>query len=387
MIIKDLTLSHTKTTTTLSARCKVRKIGWDTIYFTVKRTHDDLVCKDASSFAAALLFPAMQEGEDLIIEGSISKQLYDGMMEIMKIATGWDLGLKDVKVKADVIVADEHTSTGTASFFTGGVDSFYTYLKHKNDKEKNGRIKNLIFVNGFDIDLSEPTLWELASRNVQAIADAEDAELITVTTNLYDVLTPFISWDFAHGGGLAAIGLFLRRGFSRIYIPSTFPAEEQVPYGSTLATDPLWSTEKLTFIHDGTEAGRLNKVRWQIAKSPVALKYLRVCYVNPKGAYNCGRCSKCVRTMIELYIAGALEQAETFPHTIDPQEVASHPSPVNKGKQIFSGELENLHALREQNRNPELQQAILDSMEGNAAMRAQSLIKVWHQAVRKCLYL
>ena len=84
--------------------------------------------------------------------------------------------------------------------------------------------------------------------------------------------------------------------------------------------------ETTTFIHDGTEATRLKKVISQIARSPLALEHLRVCFANEKSAYNCGQCDKCLRTMINLYVAGVLEQSSTFPHHIDPDLVAAIPT-------------------------------------------------------------
>src|SRR5580692_11480364 len=72
MTIKDINLRQEKGRTILSAKCKIRKIGWDTIYFSVASDKSGAVAKDASPFAAALLIPSMKVGEDLIIKGSMS---------------------------------------------------------------------------------------------------------------------------------------------------------------------------------------------------------------------------------------------------------------------------------------------------------------------------
>ena len=133
-----------------------------------------------------------------------------------------------------------------------------------------------------------------------------------VRSNIQGLVEPILLWDYAHGGCLAAVGLFLRGAFHQIYIPSTHSVAEQIPWGSNLALDGHWSTEGTTFIHDGTEATRIEKVISQIARSPLALEHLRVCFANERGAYNCGKCDKCLRTMINLYAAGALEKSSTF---------------------------------------------------------------------------
>jgi hypothetical protein len=360
MVIKNVRLTHYKETTVLSAQCKLRKIGWDRVYFKIDSSKHGYVCDDASPFAAALLLPSMRQGEDLVIKGSISKQLYRGMQDIMEEVLGWNIGLKPITIQADSLVGDTQQPNAAASFFSGGVDSFYTYLKHKTDRVEADRVKSLILVRGFDINLRETELWDDTLNNIAKIAAADEVELVTVTTNLHELLEPILDWGFAHGGCLAAVGLALRNEFSKIYIPSTHSVAEQIAWGSNLALDKHWGTERLTFEHDGSETTRVNKVITQVAKSPLALKYLRVCCV-PGATYNCGKCDKCLRTMVNLYIADALDKAETFPHHIDIAQVAAIPTiGEDHGGPIFHNE--NLLALQERHLNPALQDALIASI-------------------------
>jgi hypothetical protein len=369
MIIKDTQLHRDDETITLSATCKVRKIGWDTIYFSIGNTlPGDYIHNDASPFAAALLLPSMKQGEDLVIEGSISAQLYQGMHAIMHEVLKWDIGLQPIKIEANALVADPPRPQRSASFFSGGVDSFYTYLKHTTDPIEKDRIDSFILVNGFDIDRRNTQLWDLTLENIKSIAEADKVELIVVRSNIQGLVEPILLWDYTHGGCLAGVGLFLRGAFHQIYIPSTHSAAEQIPWGSNLALDGHWSAEGTTFIHDGTEATRIEKVISQIARSPLALEHLRVCFANERGAYNCGKCDKCLRTMINLYVAGVLEKSSTFPHHIDPDLVAAIPTIPGEHGGIFH--TENLRALQEKNLAPELQQAILTSMSNAVAMKS-----------------
>ena len=360
MIIKDARLTRSDGATVLSAQCKIRKMGWDPVYFSLSdEPHDGYVMGDASPFAAALLLPAMRQGEDLIIRGSISKQLHKGMHAIMHEVLEWDIGLKPIRIEADILTPDARKPGRSASFFSGGVDSFYTYLKHKTDPLRADRIDTFILIRGFDIDQRNARLWQRTLQNVSAIATADDIGLALVKTNIKTLVDPILVWDYSHGGCLAAVGLFLRGAFHQIYIPSGRSAGEQVPWGSNLALDGHWSTESTTFVHDGTEATRINKVIWQIARSPLALEHLRVCYLNEKESYNCGKCDKCLRTMINLYVAGVLEKSGTFPHHISPELVARVPA-SDAGDNIYGNE--NLRALKERSLAPELQQAIEASM-------------------------
>lgn len=374
MEITNVRTSETETTISVLADCKIRPVGRDTVYFTFDKKYKDFIYADASPFAAALMIPSMKLGQDLIIKGSISEKLYEGMHQIMDIMLSWEIGLKRIKIKADKIVKDDIHPKNVACFFSAGVDSFYTYLKHSKDTED--KISHLIVVKGSDIDLRNKRLWQMAKENIYAVAEKGGVDVIPVESNVQIVLEPIITPDYAHGGCLAAVGLCLRRGFKKVYIGATFKLGFGIPYGSDPRTDKLWSTEAITFEHDGAEATRLEKVEWEISRSPVALDHLRVCYMNVNGKYNCGKCEKCIRTMISLYIAGKLEDAKTLPHVLDPVEVAEIVSHVKIGAPRYH--IENLATMKERNINPDLQAAIekgLANMHPDSYSPKEAVIK------------
>jgi hypothetical protein len=341
---------------TLSARCKVRRLGLDVLTFTVPSRFADFLVADASPFAAALLLPAMKLGEDLVIEGSISARLHAGMTEIIRTIAAWDAGLKPVRVIADELAPDPAAAGVTGAFFSGGVDSFYTYLKHKCDPQP---ITHLMLAKGYDIDRRDGRLWDATVHNLEQIAKEEQVTLVQIDSNVRSLTDPILSWTYSHGGALAGAAMCLRRGISRMYIASSADAEHQARRGSHLTIDQLWSTEALSFIHDGWEASRMDKIDRHIARSPLALRYLRVCYINKNGSYNCGECEKCLRTMVSLQAAGVLDKAETFPAEIDPKRLAAVPI-AGYDEAVFHRE--NLAALRARNLAPELQQALVTAL-------------------------
>src|SRR6185503_7279803 len=118
-------------------------------------------------------------------------------------------------------------------------------------------------------------------------------------------------------------GLMLRPMTGRVFIAATHTYAFLRPWGSSPLLDPLWSTEATRFVHDGAEATRCEKIMNWICRSELALENLRVCLSNDD-RYNCGRCEKCVRTMIPIYVAGCLEQCPVFPHVLPVQEAAQH---------------------------------------------------------------
>jgi len=133
--------------------------------------------------------------------------------------------------------------------------------------------------------------------------------VIEIETNLRSFLRPYVSYaTLSHGAALAGIGHLLAPFFRRMYIASTYTRDHLFPWGSHPELDPLWSTETLEFVHDGGEATRVEKAAW-LSESDLALQSLRVC---AGGTNNCGRCEKCVRTMINLASVGALDRCTSF---------------------------------------------------------------------------
>src|SRR5262249_13866042 len=162
--------------------------------------------------------------------GSISEQLYKGMHAIMQEGLQWDIGLQPIKIEAASRVADPPRPQRSASFFSGGVDSFYTYFKHKADPAMADGVDSFILVTGFDINGRNLQLWDRTLENIESVARADNVELMVVRSNIQDLVEPILLWDYSHGGCLAAVGLFLRGAFHQIYIPSTHSVSEQIPW-------------------------------------------------------------------------------------------------------------------------------------------------------------
>jgi hypothetical protein len=198
MIIKETNIHPPILNIVLAVRSKILKIGCDEVYFNRANTAlGYYVRNDASPFAAALLLPAMKQGKDVIIEGSISRQLYQGMQAIMQEALQWNIGLRPIKIEAAALVADPPPPRRSASFFSGGVDSFYTYLKHKTDPVKTDRIDSFILINGFDIKRGNLQLWDRSLTNIKSIAKADNVQLIVVRSNIQHLVEPILLWDYS----------------------------------------------------------------------------------------------------------------------------------------------------------------------------------------------
>jgi len=279
------------------------------------------VSNTADALLAAGLIPAMKVEGDLRIEGSVSPKLLRATDTIQDIIKSWFPAYNSISVYAEGsnrVESNDQRKVG--SFFSGGMDAFYTLLKHRDE------ITTIIFIHGFDIPLDNNTLRERASKSVKEVAAEFGKVLIEVETNLPECLAKVSSWftpagGFAHGAVMASIALLLSPQLKKVFIPSSNPYHSLDPWGSHILLDPLWSTEDVSIVHDGCEAARVKKASL-IAQSDIALNNLRVCF-NPEELLNCGQCEKCLRTMIALHIANVLPRSRSFPKEIDTERVSN----------------------------------------------------------------
>lgn len=282
----------------------------------VRFASDDVaLCATAAAQIAVGLLPAMRHGTALAVDGAIDPRLHRALDTIQDIQSAWVPNLRRVEVSCRVEESPARAGNRVGCFFTGGVDSFYTLLKHRDE------ITDLIFVHGYDVPLDNLSLREQVSGVVREVGATFGLGVVEVETDVRAFLDAHVPWGAAHGAALVLIGHLLKGHFASVYIASGASYAELYPWGSHPLLDPLWSDQTVEFVHDGCEANRVEKVGF-IARNEVALRHLRVCWQNPGGAYNCGRCDKCTRTMINLEVVGALSQCATFSTALDPKQVA-----------------------------------------------------------------
>jgi hypothetical protein len=127
------------------------------------------------------------------------------------------------------------------------------------------------------------------------------------------------------GACFAAIGHLFSTRLSSLSINSCHDIPLIKPYSSHPLLNPNYSSSDLKIRHEGITLSRFAKTRL-VADWDFALKYLRVCnrveHYKP-GMLNCGKCEKCVRTMVAFLALGKLEKATCFPSTEVTEELIS----------------------------------------------------------------
>jgi hypothetical protein len=276
--------------------------------------------ENGDPFLAALLPAAMASDQPLTVPAPISPALRRATPELQSIYRCFDPQFSRVEIAAPVRdhpACLDPAPPATGVFFSLGVDSFYSLLKNGRDHpDDDESVTHLIIVHGFDAIYGtwKTPFPSAILENADRVASQLGKTLLPVITN---ARTPYPvgTWNLAHGAGLVSVVLALGDFFRRVFIAASTTYDNLYPWGSHPVLDPLWSTERLRIVHDGCELGRIDKTHY-IACAPVVLDTLRVC-PGYEPRYNCGRCAKCMATMIDLLLIGALDRCSTLPHHVD----------------------------------------------------------------------
>jgi hypothetical protein len=258
---------------------------------------------DSSPFLAGLLLWCLRRSEPLRIEGAVCQRLLDNVPLAADVCHAF---WPDLMTPIEVTAEGGEPGPGmpeVASFFTRGVDSWYTALTHGQRPYDGPALTHLVYVPSVDFMFDEEHLARSIEATAAAARDVGMTPLV-VETNLRRHTEPFLHWGYYHGPGLASVGLAL--GIRRMLLPAPHSYGFLEPVGSHPILDPLWSTARTEIVHHGAEATRWDKVRY-LADADVALRTLKVCFdANTDG--NCGRCPKCLVTMVMLRALGVLDR-------------------------------------------------------------------------------
>jgi hypothetical protein len=271
---------------------------------------------DASPFLAGLLPWCLRRAESLRIEGPVSPRLLDRTAEIIDVYRAF---WPDIMTPVEVVAERREPQDGAAvvgSFFTRGVDSWYTVLSQGRRPLDGPPLTHLVYVPNVDFMYDEAHRAR-STASMESVTRRLGMTPVIVDTNLRRHTETFLHWGYYCGAGLASSCLLL--GFHRMLVPAGLSYADVRPEGTHAMLDPLWSTARTEVVPHGLEANRWDKVRF-LANAPDALRSLKVCYEeNTDG--NCGRCPKCLTTMTMLACLGVLGTCP-FDVPLEPRLVA-----------------------------------------------------------------
>jgi hypothetical protein len=313
----------------------------------------DEPCADA--FLSACFPLAAVHGETRVrIEGQPCPMLIEGLYTAHAWWTSWG-GMPSPTPLIETPQRERHrTPTGVRrafAFLSGGVDSLHMLKRNRRlyRPDDPAYIHDALFIHGFDIGKRardhENERFRLALLGLGIIAEEVGLRVIPCRTNLRHLPSAPDFWENRHNGAaLAAIGHAAINCSAFLFVGSSYPVTDPVPWGSHPAVDGLFSSQRVTLVHEGSRFSRLQKVR-DLASWPAALAALRVCPVGAGPRANCGRCEKCLRTRLELLAAG-VEETEAFGPSLTPSEIWEEavPEPIGDRAIFYEDLIEPLRA-------------------------------------------
>jgi hypothetical protein len=282
------------------------------IWLDVPREHAGGLSEGGDAWLVWLAPLAATLGEPLRSHVPADATLLANLAELIRVWSAWFPALTPV-VPAAPAALPRTPAPRTASFFSGGVDSFFTALRHRDGDGTpvTERIDDHLFIWGFDIPLEREQAFRRVLASLQQAAAALERRLVPVVTNLRETRFAEADWSrLAHGAALAGVGHALRGAYGAVLIPSSAGYRDLRFWGSHPLTDPMLSSSSLRVVHDGPAFMRVEKTEY-VARHDVARRHLRVCYRSADGG-NCGNCNGCYRTMLALDALGMLDQCPTF---------------------------------------------------------------------------
>ncbi|HEX6210250.1 MAG TPA: hypothetical protein VF136_05710 [Methylomirabilota bacterium] len=261
------------------------------------------------------------------VEGAVSPRLRDGLLAASHTMRQW----YGTTPPVPAIESDRGFTPGApagrarvVSMMSGGVDSLATLRANRLDypSDHPGAVRECLIIHGLNSrDFGDAAAERLAQywRTVDGLgAVGRDAQvrLVPLVTNYRTIDPDYPAWAYKyHGAALAAAAHLFSGRFTRQLIPSSYDVQASLrPWGSHPMTDPWYSSDRLEVQHHLAHLRRIDKVRL-LADWEVGLQNIRACFWidTPNGQLNCGRCDKCLRTMLELAAVGRLGHTAAFP--------------------------------------------------------------------------
>lgn len=296
------------------------------LWFAVPIEYKDYLCVERSdAFVVAMLWYAMITGSDIESIAPMSEKMVFHISRYLIPALCTDEnGYRRIKIMGPTTNQPYKNISGVGTGMSCGVDSFYTMHEYtQKDTPAKYKLTHLSYFNMgaiFHPNRAEKKKYTLKEfydttdrmseekrENARLVAEQAGMPLVYVKSNLD---SDYYRGAYGHTGVYRNCAMALSlQGLYSVYYNSSggwpgyfdLTLTEGSQHYEALLCQCL-STESLEFILSDY-ATRLEKTI-AIADDKLAQKYLDVCF-----CFNsCGKCSKCIRTLVTLDIIGKVDQ-------------------------------------------------------------------------------
>lgn len=313
--LRTADLSYSAEGTTHRLTCRI--LGPDntdhSIWYEVTGNLPELMHDRADAFVLPGILLAMRLGVDFDITLPISDRLASNLPDIALVLS-IQLGKRcPVVTHGETIPAEAvPAAPGAVTGMSCGVDSFFTLKEYYFDGRYRSR-KITHFLHNQVGANTTPHKHEQTLRSAQAVARELGIDLLSVTSNMHDVLG--LDFQATHTARNLSVAYLLGKVASCFYHSSAYAYKEigiyptyDSAYGEPILLQ-LTATPNMDMISAGSVSSRLQKTLG-IKDMNLARRYLDVCvdHTHTGPTVNCSKCWKCCRTLLTLELAGVLEE-------------------------------------------------------------------------------
>ena len=272
-----------------------------------------------STVVTFLLF-SMVNGYDFYSDYPISETLYYNLIyHIIPQIKRCNPETKSISINAP-LTKEKADSKYVATGISCGIDSLTTIYEYSKLCElDNYKLTHLVYfktgahdgqLGRFDKDV-ENNLFTSQLKNAKKFCDESNFPLIIVDSNLNEILSDsfgFTSYERTHTLRNCGTMLLFLNVFSKYYYSDTYSLDE---FELNIYNDiahyekwmlPLLSTENINFYSANKSMSRFEKTEL-LTSYELSFNNLLVCWYEGE---NCGRCDKCIRTLVTLDLIGKL---------------------------------------------------------------------------------
>ena len=313
-------------------QCKITLPDKDFILrIEVPEEYDEYLCDDFSDPAVLMCLEyGMAKGWDIVCEQPMSERLYFQMKQyFIPLLADNTRVFNKIELNAETLPTPSYKGEGVGTGLSCGVDSFNTILEFAKHPISTYRLTHLLFLNNGAMGTSDyeksKDIFKLECEHVSKAASELGLEYIPINTNMVELYSDI--WEHLannnEGPKIASVIYALRKLFSIYYIASSVEigrfhfSDKDVTFFAPFTFNML-SSDIRFYLGDLDNPKRIDKIK-TIEGNPIVQRYL---HLNP--VKNCGKCPKCIRTLLELEVTGYLDK---FNESFDLNDYRQHRIP------------------------------------------------------------
>lgn len=285
------------------------------VWFKVDKKYGEYLCYErGDAFVIAVLNYAMRNHHDIVSEAPLTEDLYYNIDKYLVDAIAqYNNDFYRPQITAEVASEPLPCAGAVGTGISCGVDSLHALACQTSMKFKKHNITHLTFNNVGSHGEGERAekLYHARLERPRRFAEEYGFEFVASDSNLQNVVEQNHFKSHTYSSMFAVY--CLQKLYSVYYYASSgYKYHEfrlyDIPGSSCgsyeMLSLPLLSTHNLRIYSEGEGMSRMTKLK-SVVKYVPSYKYLNVCLDEGD---NCGKCEKCVRTLLGLDALGALDK-------------------------------------------------------------------------------